>query len=158
MKEHILAALRYEPETGNFYWAQRVAIAIAVGDRAGRVGPKGYRILRFKGMRYQEHRLAHLFMTGDWPSGVIDHINGAKDDNRWSNLRDVSISMNQQNRRGAQSNNRLGVHGVSMRNGRFAARIKVAGKLKWLGSHEKLEQAIAAVNAGKREHHSGAVL
>lgn len=37
--------------------------------------------------------------TGKWPSGVIDHINGIRDDDRIENLRDVSFSENSLNRR-----------------------------------------------------------
>lgn len=37
--------------------------------------------------------------TGKWPIGVIDHINNIKDDDRISNLRDVSFSENSLNRK-----------------------------------------------------------
>lgn len=36
--------------------------------------------------------------TGKWPTGVIDHINGVKDDDRLENLRDVTFSENNLNR------------------------------------------------------------
>jgi len=40
--------------------------------------------------------------TGKWPTGVIDHINGIRDDDRISNLRDVSFSDNAINKRGVR--------------------------------------------------------
>lgn len=36
--------------------------------------------------------------TGKWPIGIIDHINGVKNDDRVSNLRDVDFSTNNLNR------------------------------------------------------------
>ena len=33
------------------------------------------------------HHLAWLYMTGEWPEYDIKHVNGLKDDNRFSNLR-----------------------------------------------------------------------
>jgi hypothetical protein len=48
------------------------------------------------------------------PDGyVVDHINNNPLDNRKVNLRVVTHKANQQNREGAQKNNKLGVRGVS---------------------------------------------
>ena len=49
------------------------------------------------------HRLIWALQTGEWPKQQIDHINGVKDDMRFSNLRDVSAKINHRNYR----NNRI---------------------------------------------------
>ena len=58
-----------------------------VGDIAGRVNDRGYRVISVKNKRYRAHRLAWLVYYGCEPSGFIDHINQDKDDNSIKNLR-----------------------------------------------------------------------
>ncbi len=82
--------LRYEPDTGKFYWIKKPSSRISVGSEAGSIGGKGYRQIGFNGRNYAAHRLAWRLMTGEWPELEVDHINGAKGDNRWDNLRQVS--------------------------------------------------------------------
>ena len=50
----------------------------------------GYLVYNILGKQYKVHRLVWLLETGKWPSGVIDHIDGIKDNNRFSNLRDTT--------------------------------------------------------------------
>ena len=47
----------------------------------------GYRYVEIDGVRYRADELAFLFVTGKWPEGEIEHINGDRSDNRWENLR-----------------------------------------------------------------------
>ena len=49
------------------------------------------------------HRLAWLYVTGNWPDGCIDHINGDRSDNRFENLRDTNLRVNAENRRSPKS-------------------------------------------------------
>jgi hypothetical protein len=109
------------------------------------------------GHRYPAHRLAWLYMTGEWP-GEVDHINGKKDDNRWANLRDISHAANSQNVRVAQVNNRCGVLGVKPLRDKFQARICVARKTIHLGTFLTTSEAHAAYVAAKRELHEGCTL
>jgi len=62
--------------------------------QAGTVLATGYRVIRVDGYRYLAHRLAWFYVYGAWPVSEIDHINLLKDDNRISNLRDVSRKEN----------------------------------------------------------------
>jgi len=111
--------LDYEPETGVFTWRERpgsshhtkIWNARFAGSRAGSVGDEGYRHIKLSGRRRREHRLAWLWMVGKFPSDQIDHRDGDRGNNRWSNLAAATATQNQWNR-GVQSNNRLGVKGV----------------------------------------------
>lgn len=96
--EEARRAFLYNPETGILTW--RVAPfrrTDLVGKVAGCRRPDGYTQIRVKNKFYLAHRIAWLMVTGAWPKAVIDHINGVCDDNRWTNLRDVSQSKNMQN-------------------------------------------------------------
>ena len=64
--------------------------------------------------QYSAHRLARLYQTGWWPPAHIDHVNLDKADNRWSNLRAATRSLNGANRF-RQANNSSGFKGVHRR-------------------------------------------
>lgn len=96
-------------------------------------------------------------MTGSWPKDQIDHINGDRTDNRFSNLRDVTNEINNQNKKRAQSNNRLGLLGVCHHQGGFRARIAVNGKSKCLGVYLTPELAHQVYLDAKRRLHHGFV-
>jgi hypothetical protein len=79
----------YDPLTGVF---NRIG-----GGVVGSENNQGYVVVYVGGTYYTAHRLAFLYVTGEWPSGVVDHINRTRNDNRWVNLRDVSSSENAKN-------------------------------------------------------------
>lgn len=95
--ERLRAALDYDPATGLFRWIERPNQKIIVGSIAGHVGRKGYIYVTIDKRKYAAHRLAWLYVNGEWPKEQIDHINRVKDDNRISNLRDVSDAENKLN-------------------------------------------------------------
>jgi hypothetical protein len=110
------------------------------------------------GRSYRSHRLAWLYITGDWPRAV-DHINGNRCDNRWENLREVDNKTNTENARHARSSNRsCGVLGVTKRGKRFIAQIKSDGVHRYLGSFHDAASAHLAYVAAKRELHEGCTL
>jgi hypothetical protein len=86
--------LDYDPETGHLTWRVDRAMRVRAGDRAGYSDYSGYITIRINGTNYQAHRLAWLWMKGEWPEEEIDHINRIRDDNRWSNLREANRSGN----------------------------------------------------------------
>lgn len=140
-QEQLKEILHYDPETGVFSWAINRGFKMKVGDKAGTINKKGYVMIYYKKKCYISHRLAWLYMTGDYPF-VIDHINGVRSDNRYVNLRSSSVLENNRNR-GIGSNS-SGCLGVSFVKNRWYAYIGVGYKTKHLGSYINIEDAIAA--------------
>ena len=132
--ERLREALRYDPETGLFFWRVRTSRRVNMGKPAGNTDAHGYRRIQIDGRRYKAHRLAWLHVYGDWPSKHIDHINCDKADNRLINLREATPSENQYNR-GKQSSNTSGHKGVHWNASarKWQAQIKIGRKNKHLG-------------------------
>lgn len=106
--------LDYNPDTGIFVWKLATTNRVKAGDAAGSRGSDGYIRIGVCGRIYKAHRLAWLYVHGDWPKMELDHINGIKTDNRIGNLRDVTRSVNARNLHRAQRNSASGVLGVSL--------------------------------------------
>ena len=121
--------LAYDPDTGVFTWKANRGTA-KKGDIAGCINKKGYRRIQVGKRGYPAHRLAWLYTHEVWPKRQIDHINGVKDDNRISNLRDVSPLENKRNQRNIITNKTgiLGVRTVKDRPGQWRAQISVHQK------------------------------
>lgn len=104
--------LYYCHETGTFTWLQTRQRS-PEGSLAGHTNKVGYCVIGIDGKYYKAHRLAFLYMTGEWPKKQVDHINRNKSDNRWSNLRDVSNKDNQRNS-GPRKTSKTGITGVTL--------------------------------------------
>lgn len=84
---------------------------------------------------------------------IVDHINGDGLDNRRCNLRLVTQSQNQWNRRSASGSSSSYV-GVSHRgNGRWRAAITKNNKCVWLGTFGSEEEAACAYDVAARKMH-----
>jgi hypothetical protein len=158
--DFVSRALAYEPKTGALAWRAGFVRTKAGGEAAGWVSALGYVQVKIGRRIYMAHRLAWLLQTGEWPAGCIDHINGVKTDNRLANLRDVSNSMNQQNRRKATRASRSGILGVARNETRkkWRAQIYIAGKQVFLGHFDSSDAASAAYLEAKRRLHAGCSL
>lgn len=132
------------------YRQSRIWNAQHAGKRFGFNTNENYVSGRVFGRRIFAHRLVFAMNTGAWPSNRIDHKNGVKDDNRITNLRDVSDSENSKNRP-LQSTNKSGVCGVrrDMKSGRWCAGISHKYKHIHLGSFATLDDATAARKAAE---------
>jgi hypothetical protein len=156
--EWVRSILIYDPETGEFRWrtdgwGERPHKA---GARAEKKASAGYLKIWARGHQLTAHRVAWLYVYGEFPAGQIDHINGVKTDNRMSNLRDVTPRVNSENKRSAYRNNTSGLMGVTPDpSGRYMARIFVKGKRRFLGMHDTPELAHLAYIKAKRELHEG---
>lgn len=161
--DELLNSLSYEPETGVFTWKVRPNPrgSQKPGDAAGCVDKRcGYVLIRLFGRLHLAHRLAWYYVTGQWPAQQIDHRDGNKSNNAYTNLRDVSNSLNQQNLRAAKKSSRSGLLGVSpTENGRYRAYITPRNApRKALGTFDTATEAHAAYLSAKRQLHEGNTL
>ena len=154
MTADIFASLSYCPESGELRWI-RSSPRTPAGTVAGCATNRGYISVRIRGREYKAHRVAWLLAYGDWPKGDIDHINGVKSDNRLLNLRDVSRSVNCQNKKTARRDSSTGVLGVTKSGRLFRALIQVNGRPVRLGSFATVQEASVAYLLAKRQFHEG---
>lgn len=144
--------LDYDADTGIFTYRERVARRIQVGDAAGSVNSEGYRHIRIFGRNCKAHRLAWFYMHGEWPAGIIDHINGQRDDNRIANLRAATRSQNLANSKPNRGDKAApkGVRFIA-RNGKWSARIQKDGHSTFLGYFKTQEEAAEAYARAAQE-------
>lgn len=148
--ERLREVLHYDPETGVFTCRINRRRA-RTGDIAGTLTKKGYVQIAIDGSLYLGHRLAWLYMTGEWPELDCDHEDTNKSNNRWSNLREATPTQNNANCR-TRSHNVSGLKGVryDKRRSRWWACLTANKKFVWLGYHPTPEAAHAAyVTAAK---------
>lgn len=166
MAERILSADRlkqlfhYDSDAGIF---TRIVPTLRskAGETAGTKNKLGYLVLRVDGRLYACHRLAWLYANGQWPEGVIDHVNGSRSDNRIDNLRDVSRRTNQQNMRSAFSSSKTGLLGASYCKevGRYVSRIRApGGKYLVIGYFDSPELAHESYVEAKRRLQDGCTI
>lgn len=126
-RERLQSLLSYDPVTGEFRWIapEGKKSTILVGTVAGHLHAKtGYRRICIGKRLYRAHRLAWLYMTGEWPAQDVDHRNGARSDDRWANLRAASNAENTASQR-LRLNNTSGFKGVhyDKSRGKWVARV-----------------------------------
>lgn len=97
------------------------------------------------------HRVVFCLAYGEWPTEPIDHINGARADNRPKNLRMVSVAENNRNR-AISVNSQSGVMGVFWNAAKQAydAEITKNGVKFRLGRFPKFEDAVLARRDAER--------
>lgn len=139
--DYLRSILNYDPDTGIFSWR---AMGKGRKQNPGSL-QHGYLIIKLGRKPYRAHRLAWLYMTGEWPKDILDHKNFNRSDNRWENLRAATHSTNKANRP-APSNNSTGFKGVSFRKkvGRYQASICKQRQQRHLGFFDTAEEAHAA--------------
>lgn len=127
-QERLKEIIEYFPESGIFVW--RSDRGRARGGRvAGTLSREGYIVIWADGKAYKAHRLAFLYMTGECPKQETDHINGIRTDNRWQNLREATKHQNAINKKTGRGYYQM------PGSEKFMARVKVHGKIIYLGTH-----------------------
>lgn len=153
-QEHLKEILHYDPETGNFTWInppkQRPDRLHKI---AGNIMNDGYWTITIDGKHRLAHRLAFLYMTGQWPKNLVDHINENKLDNRWQNLREANATQNIIHT-GKQKSNTSGFKGVSWHpaSNKWRARASYERKHYHLGMFVNIVDAFVAYSEFARDH------
>lgn len=120
----MLEYLSYDPETGivtkNLVGRHRfktdrgynIHKSRDAGKVVGSKNKHGYLFAMINGTQYPLHRLIWVTQKGMIPEGkYVDHINGVRDDNRWSNLDLVTWEENTRNS-SARKDSTTGLKGV----------------------------------------------
>jgi hypothetical protein len=160
--------LSYDPASGRLFWKERDA-SMFNGTKAGAhaswntrwageesflIRSDGYLTGSLLNKKRFAHRVGFAMAHGYWPALAIDHINGVRDDNRISNLREATYGQNARNSRRANDNT-SGVKGVSWSSAgkRWIATISVDKTRIHLGRFISKDDAVAAYVRANAELH-----
>jgi hypothetical protein len=150
--ERLRELLAYDPETGVFTWRVGNRRNVVPGQRAGCPDTGGYLLIRVAGRLVAAHRLAWLYVHGEWPSEQVDHINSVKTDNRICNLRLATRAQNMRNM-GLRRSNTSGFKGAWKHGKRWKSVIMVDRRRIHLGCFDTPEEAHAAYCDAAEKYH-----
>lgn len=144
-QEELKRLLHYDPETGRFIWMVSRGGAVKAGEVAGTVNnSRGIMniVIYINGRNYLAHRLAWLYMIGEFPRDgeIISHVDGDGLDSRWSNLtKTVRIGTKYRS-------NKSGICGVhwAKRDRRWTVQITINKKVTHLGRFDTIFDAACA--------------
>jgi hypothetical protein len=158
--QRVRELLDYDPISGLFTWKARAegsSKRVAYWNRrwAGKktvnIDSRGYVNLIIYKRRFKAHRVAWLYVYGEWPNGEIDHIDGRRANNAIANLRLATASQNQQNKTVKLASS--GYRGVRKQYRKWRADIKFGGTSVYLGLFDTADKASAAYAAAAAEYH-----
>jgi len=154
--------LHYDPDTGVFTWLERdvqwfktkracsIWNAQFPNKEAGsyvksKSNRNVYIAIVVRRKSYLAHRLAFLYMTGEWPIDQVDHDDGDGLNNKWVNLNNVDNATNGRNCR-KNVNNTSGLMGVYLykRDDVWCSYITINYKTKYLGRYDDWFEAVCA--------------
>jgi hypothetical protein len=136
--------IKHNRDKWNARWAGKEAFTAIKGD--------GYKHGAINGINFSAHRVAWKWMTGVDPI-EIDHIDGDRKNNKWSNLRSVTRKENGRNaaRHVDNSSGTTGVRYVAK--GDLWQSYIIRGRTFInLGSYKNIEDAITARKDGEKKY------
>ena len=149
-QERLKQLLSYDPEIGEFRWIAPTDRMRKKGAVAGFLDAKRYRKIKIDGVCHYAHRLAWLYVHGEFPKLLIDHCNLDPSDNRMENLLEATYGENVAN--SVIRKSKTGYRGVkkNSRGAMFSASIMKNGRHHFLGNYKTKEDAAAAYNRAAR--------
>ncbi len=137
--------LHYDPQTGAFTRKIGWGRVSPVGKQIGSIMANKYVHIGIDGLCFYAHRLAWFYITGSWPRGLLDHIDGDSTNNRFANLREATSRQNSGNSKLSKANT-SGRKGVSWapKRGKWRASIVKNRRQIFLGYYPSIEDASAA--------------
>jgi hypothetical protein len=155
--DDITNLLYHDRETGKLYWRKREERFFRSkkkmntwnsrfsGKEAFITVNEGYFTGKIFGVPYKAHRIIWFIIHGKWPECQIDHIDGNRQNNIESNLREVVNCINTRNKK-IHSNNSSGFSGVSFHKvkKRWLAYIGYNNRRINVGSFANIEDAVSA--------------
>ena len=150
--EAVKAKYTYDPHTGEFAYRSSGRRYAGCKDSAGYIQLHVYEGGKQK--RVSAGRFCWFYVTGELPKNTIDHIDGDRTNNKFSNLRDVTQRVNNFNKKGR---GKVSSKGVTLRaNGAFRARYKTLdGVTHSLGNHKTEALAVSAIRKFIEEESNG---
>jgi hypothetical protein len=133
------------PQSWNKRWALKEAFTYISQGR--------YKQGAIDNVNHYAHRVAWAMHYGEWPNGVIDHINGDGNDNRIKNLRLATVSDNAKNAKLSKANS-SGMTGVTYikNRGKWRGQIVHQGRCNFLGHFNDVNEAISARKKAEVEY------
>ena len=132
LAEQIRKEVYYNPETGFLTWRSdgRGKFKRA-GASVGCLRPDGYYSARVNAKQWLVHRLVWVYVYGEEPPKIIDHINRNKGDNRIENLRSGVGGVNELNSK-VHKRSPFGISGVrrGSKPGNYQAYVAIRGNFQ----------------------------
>lgn len=143
----IKEALTYDPISGVLYFKD-TGLPIKTHNTC-----QGYFGVSYDGVSYLAHRLIFLLVDGTLPEKDVDHINGIKTDNRFSNLRKVTRQQNTFNR--SKNLNKDLPKNVYLHkpSGRYQVKMKINKETRHFGYYDDLELAEFVAQEVQAKYH-----
>ena len=152
-QQRLKSEVSYNPLSGLFFWVKpgrRRTIGVPIGC----VSKYGYITIQINKQKYQAHRLAWLYVNGEFPKTELDHINRNRKDNRIDNLRTATRFDNMKNMT-RHKDGKSGKKGVSWHKNRkcWNAQIMIEGRNKFLGHFDNKDDAALTYDIAAKKHY-----
>jgi hypothetical protein len=150
-KEKLQEVLSFDYETGEFKWKNVCSNRVKPYTKAGSLNHNGYLVIGISGKKYFAHNLAWLYVYGEFPLRMLDHVNRNRQDNRICNLRIATTKQNNENI-SLRSHNTSGHRGVTWHKAakKWMASVTHNKKQIYLGLFEDVKEA-ALIAESKRK-------
>lgn len=151
-QEFLRKRFDYNPITGEIIYRYRTGPLAKEGQVAGTVTKNGYLSIQVLKKRIYVHRLIWIYMTGDIPNEDVDHIDGVRTNNQWSNLRLASRQQNMFNKPGKSSSGIKGVYFVP-KTSRWVAELRIDRKRVYQEYFATLDAAAQGIRINRIRLH-----